>query len=96
MIVREMRGMRPRHGRDVEWIAGVGWCGPDWRKMSWRYMVEEETGLPELVDLGELLDAHQDDEDFCRYVLELEPGETYFGGGGAMPEFAVHCVEETE
>jgi hypothetical protein len=59
-----------------------------------KYLVEEETGLPDAVELDELLEANVDDPDMCKALEKLEPGETYFGGGGAAPEFAVHCVDD--
>ena len=30
----QIRRNRDRHQREVYWVPGIGWCGPDWRLMD--------------------------------------------------------------
>lgn len=46
----------------------------------------------DLCTLRTLKEANRDDQDMIAEVAALQPGQTYKGGGGAVPEFAIQYV----
>lgn len=52
--------------------------------------------MPEFCSLDEFLESNADDEYLCEEIKQLKPGESYRGGGGAVPVFTITLLKEEE